>query len=140
MTEYSYKLPSTLAADIDAYEHDVQRFLRNELTGDIMKARRVPCGVYEQRQDCTYMVRVRVAGGVLPAQQARRLAELAKEFGDGQLHVTTRQDVQLHDIDLGDTPTIMRRLMEVGLTSRGGGGNTVRNVAAGPSAGACPHE
>lgn len=140
MTEHSYRLPPTLAGDIDAYEHDVKRFLAGDLTNDIMKARRVPCGVYEQRQDCTYMVRVRVAGGVLPADQARQLAALAREYGNGLLHVTTRQDVQLHDIDLGDTPAIMRRLVDAGLTSRGGGGNTVRNVAACPYAGVCPHE
>jgi sulfite reductase (ferredoxin) len=140
MNEPYYRLPATLADDIDAYEQDVQRFMAGNLPGDVMKAKRVPCGVYEQRQDCTYMVRIRVAGGVLGSKQAETLATLASEYGNGLLHVTTRQDMQLHDIDLGDTPSIMKRLLDVGLTSRGGGGNTVRNVAACPYAGICPHE
>jgi len=137
---YYYRLPPDLAADIDAYEQDVRRFLAGELPAGVLKAKRVPRGVYEQREDGTYMVRVRVAGGTLTCEQTGALATLAAEYGNGLLHVTTRQDVQLHDIPVGDTPAIMRRLMAVGLTSKGGGGNTVRNVTACPYAGICPHE
>lgn len=133
-------LPPTLADDINKYEKDVERFLAGELTPAMMRSRRVPFGIYEQRQDCSYMVRVRVAGGALTAEQAQCLAALSAKYSNGQLHVTTRQDVQLHDIDLADTPPIMRTLLEVGLSSKGGGGNTVRNVAACPYAGICPHE
>ena len=140
MSEPYYRLPSDLADDIDAYEQDVQHFLAGELPAGVMKAKRVPRGVYEQRQDGAYMVRVRVAGGALSTSQAAELAALSREYGNGLLHVTTRQDVQLHDIAIGDTQGIMRRLMDVGLTSKGGGGNTVRNVAACPYAGICPHE
>ncbi|MFW5802703.1 MAG: sulfurtransferase TusA family protein, partial [Verrucomicrobiota bacterium] len=140
MAEGYFALPPTLANDINKYEKDVERFLAGDLTPAMMRARRVPFGIYEQRQDCSYMVRVRVAGGALTAEQARRLAALSAKYSNGQLHVTTRQDVQLHDIDLADTPPIMRSLLEVGLSSKGGGGNTVRNVAACPYAGICPHE
>lgn len=140
MAEWYYNLPPTLADDIDKYERDVERFLAGGLTPAMMRSRRVPFGIYEQRRDCTYMVRVRVAGGALAAEQARQLAALAAEYSNGQLHVTTRQDVQFHDIELADTPAIMRALREVGLSSKGGGGNTVRNVAACPYAGICPHE
>ena len=140
MTDSFYKLPPDLAEDIDVYEQQVQRFSAGELPAGILKAKRVPRGVYEQRQNGTYMVRVRVAGGTMTWGQTRELAALATEYGNGLLHVTTRQDVQLHDIAIGDTPSIMRRLMAVGLTSKGGGGNTVRNVTACPYAGICPHE
>ncbi len=140
MSEPFYHLPQDLAADIDTYAQDVQRFETGELPAGVFKAKRVPRGVYEQRQDGTYMVRVRVAGGTLATEQTRELAALSKEFGDGLLHVTTRQDVQLHGIAIADTPAIMRRLMAVGLTSKGGGGNTVRNITACPYAGICTHE
>ena len=140
MTAHYYRLPTDLAGDIDIYEREVQQFLSGELPGGVLKAKRVPRGVYEQRQDGTYMVRVRVAGGTLTCEQTRELAVLATEYGNGFLHATSRQDVQLHDISIGDTPGIMRRLMGVGLTSKGGGGNTVRNVAACPYTGICPHE
>lgn len=135
-----YALPEDLADDIEEHADDVKRYLAGELPAAMLKAKRVPRGIYEQRQDGTFMVRVRVAGGTLSGVQARELAGLAAEFGNSLLHVTSRQDVQLHDIDIADTPGIMRRLLNVGLTSKGGGGNTVRNVTACPYAGICPCE
>ena len=140
MSDAYYRLPKDLASDIDAYEQEVKRFLAGELPAGVLKAKRVPRGVYEQRKDGAYMVRVRVAGGALTCEQTGALAALAREYGNDLLHVTTRQDVQLHDIAIEDTPVIMRRLMEAGLTSKGGGGNTVRNITACPHAGICPHE
>lgn len=140
MTEAYYKLPPDLAANIDTYEQEIRQFLAGDMSPEVLRAKRVPRGVYEQRQDGAYMVRVRVAGGSLATIQARELANLATEYGNNHLHVTTRQDVQLHDISLENTPVIMRRLMEVGLASLGGGGNTVRNVAACPYAGICSRE
>lgn len=137
---FYYHLPSNLGEDIEAYAGEVQRFLAKQLPPAVFKAKRVPRGIYEQRQDGSYMLRVRVAGGALTAAQACALSELSREFGNGSLHVTTRQDVQLHDVAITDTPEIMRRLKDVGLTSKGGGGNTVRNVAACPYAGICPAE
>ncbi len=134
------RLPESFAGDIDAHEQDVRRFLSGEMPPAVFRAKRVPRGIYEQRQDGTYMVRVRVPGGALGAAQARALAEIALAHGNGLLHVTTRQDVQIHDVPIADTPAVFRRLLEAGLSSRGGGGNTVRNVTACPLAGICPHE
>ena len=140
MNDGYYRLPKNLAEDIDAYEQAVQTFLAGDLSPDVMRAKRVPRGVYEQRQDGVYMLRVRIAGGTFSLDQGRELADLAREYGNGLLHPTTRQDIQLHELDIGDTPVVMRRLYRVGLTSKGGGGNTVRNVTACPYAGICPHE
>jgi sulfite reductase (ferredoxin) len=140
MTESLYNLPAGLAEDIDAYEREVARFLAGELPAGVLKAKRVPRGVYEQRRDGAYMVRVRIPGGSLTPDQARALAAISSQYGDGRLHVTTRQDLQFHDVAIGDTPAVMRRLLEAGLTSKGGGGNTVRNVTACPYAGVCPAE
>lgn len=131
-------LPSEFAADIDAYEAEIARYVAGALPGGVFKAKRVPRGVYEQRRDGTFMMRVRVAGGVLSAGQANVLAALSRTYASGWLHVTTRQDVQFHDVVLNNTPAIMRQLLSVGLTSKGGGGNTVRNVMSCPLAGICP--
>ncbi len=135
-----YELPAGLAADIDEYAHDVTRFLKGELAPGIFKARRVPRGIYEQRRNGSYMVRARVAGGRLAPDQLRALADLAAGFGSGSLHVTTRQDMQMHDVPIERTPEVLRGLLAAGLTSKGGGGNTVRNVTACPLAGLCPAE
>lgn len=133
-------LPPDLEADIETYEREVKSHLAGDLPAAVLKAKRVPRGVYEQRRDGSFMVRVRIAGGVVRAAQARELAALSREYGDGFLHVTTRQDVQLHEVAIADTPAVMRRLLAVGLTSKGGGGNTVRNVMACPLAGICASE
>jgi sulfite reductase (ferredoxin) len=140
MTTEFYKLPADLAQDIDTYGSEVGRFSSGEMPPGVFKAKRVPRGVYEQRQDGAYMVRVRVAGGTLTPEQGETLADIGSAFGSHQLHITTRQDVQIHDVKIEHTPEIMRRLLSVGLTSKGGGGNTVRNVAACPYAGICPAE
>ena len=140
MTTPLCHLPDTLAQDIEQHAHDVDRFLKGDLSASIMKARRVPRGIYEQRKNGTYMVRVRVPGGAISAAQTRALAAVASRYGSGTLHVTTRQDIQIHDVAIGQTPDIMRELFPVGLTSKGGGGNTVRNVTACPYAGICPAE
>ncbi len=140
VTTYTYALPDTLAADIEAFADETRRFLAGELAADVYKAKRVPRGIYEQRANGTYMMRVRLPGGVLPAHQAVALADIAQRYSRAPLHITTRQDIQLHDLEIANTPTVMRELMEAGLTSKGGGGNTVRNVATCPHAGVCPFE
>ncbi|MFN2352390.1 MAG: sulfurtransferase TusA family protein [Kiritimatiellia bacterium] len=140
MTSALCRLPDELAQDIEQHARDVDRFLKGGLSASILKSRRVPRGIYEQRQNGTYMVRVRVPGGAISAAQARALAETASRYGNGILHVTTRQDIQIHGVKIEQTPAIMRELFRAGLTSKGGGGNTVRNVTACPFAGICPAE
>ena len=68
------------------------------------------------------------------------LAELAEEYSDAICHITTRQDIQLHFIQIDDTPDIFRRLAAVGITTRESCGNSVRNVTACPLAGVCKTE
>jgi sulfite reductase (ferredoxin) len=140
MTPAICRLPDELAHDIEQHATDVDRFLKGELSASILKSRRVPRGIYEQRKNGTYMVRVRVPGGAITAAQTRALAQVASRYGGGTLHVTTRQDIQMHDVKIEETPAIMRELFKAGLTSKGGGGNTVRNVTACPYAGVCPSE
>lgn len=125
-----YRLPSNLPAEIDELERLIGAFKDGRLSGDDLKSRRVPFGVYEQRTKGTYMVRVRCAAGAITPVQLRKAAHLAARYATGRLHVTTRQELQVHDVRLDDVPTIIRELATVGLSSRGGGGNTVRNVTA----------
>ncbi len=134
------RLPEDFAQDIEQHAHDVERHLTGELSASIMKSRRVPRGIYEQRQNGLYMLRVRVPGGAISLAQARALAGVAARHGGSLLHVTTRQDIQMHGLQLGQTPAVMRELFPAGLTSKGGGGNSVRNVTACPYAGICPAE
>jgi sulfite reductase (ferredoxin) len=90
--------------------------------------------------DAPGMQRIKIPFGKLSADQLDALAELAEEYSDQILHVTTRQDIQLHFIHIEDTPDIMRRLAAAGITTREACGNSVRNVTACPYAGVCNTE
>lgn len=140
MTNLSNSNAMDFAQDIEAYAKDVAQFNAGTITPDAFKGLASRRGVYEQRESGTFMLRVRLTGGVLTAAQARLFATLSRQYADGGLHVTTRQNIQFHGLRIGDTPEVMRRLMREGLLSIGGGGNTVRTVVTCPYAGVCPSE
>ncbi|MEZ4219864.1 MAG: nitrite/sulfite reductase [Polyangiaceae bacterium] len=87
--------------------------------------------------DAPGMMRIKIPFGKLSADQLEVMAGLADEYSDGILHVTTRQDIQLHFVHIEDTPDLMRRLAAVGITTREACGNSVRNVTACSYAGTC---
>lgn len=90
--------------------------------------------------DAPGMQRIKIPFGGLTPAQLDVLAETADEYSDGILHVTTRQDFQLHYVHIEDTPDLMRRLAAVGITTQEACGNTVRNVTGCPLAGVCRDE
>ncbi|MCB9557824.1 MAG: nitrite/sulfite reductase [Deltaproteobacteria bacterium] len=90
--------------------------------------------------DAPGMMRLKIPGGLLSAEQLEVLAELAEEYADGVLHVTTRQDIQFHFVHIEDTPDLMRRLGAVGISTREACGNSVRNITACPISGVCADE
>src|SRR4051794_5826367 len=90
--------------------------------------------------DAPGMQRIKIPFGAMNPAQMRVLSDLAEEYSDQIVHITTRQDVQLHFVHIDDTPTIFRRLAAVGVTSREACGNSVRNVTACPLAGVCHTE
>ncbi|NLG69055.1 MAG: nitrite/sulfite reductase, partial [Firmicutes bacterium] len=128
------------AADVADFEREAARLAAGEADADSFTSFRTMRGVYAQRQDGFYMVRVKIPLGRLAAPQAERLAEVSASFARGWLRVTTRQDMELHWVRLEKIPDVMRRLGEVGLTTREACGNAVRNVTACPLAGICPYE
>jgi len=133
-------LPDDLSEDVEQYARNVASFCNGTLTADELKSHRVARGIYEQRHDGTFILRVRVPGGVLSVAQARAVAGISAKHGSGVLHFTTRQNIQFHGLWVNETPEVMRELLPAGLTAKGGGGNTSRNVAACPYAGVCPAE
>ncbi|MBT8493868.1 MAG: nitrite/sulfite reductase [Deltaproteobacteria bacterium] len=100
-----------------------------------------PCGDLKKGPDTVWdapgMQRIKIPMGLVSAEQMDVMAELAEEYSDSILHVTTRQDIQLHFVHIEDTPPMMRRLAAVGITTREACGNSVRNVTACQFAGVC---
>src|SRR5690349_3204854 len=92
-------------------------------------------GVCAQAQDHYFMVRIRVPGGVLPTEQARGVARLARRFGPDWLHITTRQNLELHWVRDRDVPTLLSELQRIGLSTRSACGHTMRNVICSEDAG-----
>ncbi|MCP4340835.1 MAG: sulfite reductase subunit beta (hemoprotein) [Desulfobulbaceae bacterium] len=135
-----YEIPNTFGEEIVTFERSIDQFNEGQLHPTKFRAIRVPFGVYEQRTKGTFMLRIRsTAGGITP-RQLQKVSELAERFGKPIVHVTTRQEVQLHDARLDDIPELIRELYSVGLSSRGGGGNTVRNIMASYDSGINPEE
>jgi len=123
-----YKLPHTLTEDIAYFGTLIDDFHQGRIEPVKFKGSRVPMGIYEQRQDGTYMVRIRCTGGFISPQQLRQVALTAQKHHSTHLHITSRQEIQIHKIAIDQVKTILPELQEVGLSSKGGGGNTVRNI------------
>ncbi len=126
---------------LDRYEEELAAYLAGELDEETFRICRLNNGVYGQRQgEPNQMIRVKVPYGSLNAEQLEILADIAEVYSRGWGHITTRQNIQFHFVDLKKTPTVLRELAEVGLTTREAGGDTVRNISACPLAGVCPFE
>jgi sulfite reductase beta subunit-like hemoprotein len=163
------RIPETLAREIDIFETEINLKKSGKLDDRVFAETRLRRGVYGQRYDngerhdgkkaqqmayprkdllkgpntvwdAPGMQRIKIPGGGLNAAQLETLAELAEEYSDGIAHVTTRQDVQLHYVHIEDTPSLMRRLAAVDITTREACGNSVRNVTTCPYAGVCQDE
>lgn len=136
----SYEIPASLPGEIDELESLIAKYRAGTLDAASLKARRVPFGCYEQRKDGTFMVRARTTGGALTPAQLRTIAQVSARYGSDAIHITTRQEFQIHDVALENVIAAMRELLAAGLATRGGGGNTVRNIMISPGAGVSPDE
>ena len=136
----TYQLPSGLSDDIERLREQVDGFLKGGISSAEFRSFRVPMGIYEQREAGTYMLRVRLPGGVVLPDQLRALGAVASKFGSAVLHVTTRQDIQVHRVPAGALHSALLELHAAGLATKGGGGNTVRNITSCWAAGTCPLE
>ena len=128
-------------AEIDRFEQAIQAFNAGTLDLDRMTAVRLQHGVYGQRQPGVHMFRIKVPGGRMTPDQLDAVADVTASYSQkGIAHVTTRHSIQIHFIPLDSTPAAMRRIAEVGMTSREACSNTVRNMTACGLSGVCPRE
>ena len=133
-------LPPFVREEIDVFETELQRVQAGQMPEKVFLEFRLRHGVYGQRQDGVQMQRIKIPMGMMSTDKMIQLADLCEEYAVGVAHITTRQDIQYHYVDINDTPNLMRRLAEVGITTREACGNVVRNVTACPQAGVCTDE
>src|SRR3954468_17793884 len=135
------EIDSAQLADITKFETQLARHLAGELDDDVFRVFRLNNGIYGQRQGGhNQMVRVKIPYGRLTPEQLDTMAHVADTYSRGWGHITTRQNIQFHFVQLENVPSVMRDLASVGMTTREACGDTVRNVQACHLAGACPFE
>src|SRR5881392_1465997 len=139
--EIDPELARQMQADIAKFENLLERYLGGELEEDVFRVFRLNNGIYGQRQGGTaQMVRVKVPYGSVTPEQLEMMAYIADAYSRGWGHITTRQNIQFHFVELDTVPTVLRLLGSVDLTTREACGDTVRNVQGCHLAGACPFE
>ncbi len=163
------RTPPAMAEEIDLYQGQMELRKQAKIDEKVFAELRLRRGAYGQRYDngqrydgtetreipfprrgltkgpdtewdAPGMQRIKIPFGKLSAEQLEVLADCAEEYSDAVLHITTRQDIQLHFVDIEDTPDMHRRLAAVGITTREACGNSVRNVTGCPKAGVCQDE
>ncbi len=163
------RLPEAWSREIDIFETQIELRKKGKIEEKLFAETRLRRGAYGQRYDngqrhdgektqtivfpsgdatkgpstlwdAPGMQRIKIPYGRLTADQLDTLSDVAEEYSDKILHVTTRQDFQLHFVHIEDTPDMHRRLAAVGITTREACGNTVRNVTSCPYAGVCQDE
>jgi sulfite reductase beta subunit-like hemoprotein len=128
-------------ADIAKFRSQLAAYRSGDLAEDVFRVFRLTNGIYGQRQGGTHqMIRVKVPYGSMTPEQLEMMAFVAERYSRGWGHITTRQNLQFHFVELTDIPDVMEHLASVGLTSREACGDTVRNIQGCHLAGACPQE
>ncbi|MFN8625350.1 MAG: nitrite/sulfite reductase [Candidatus Binatia bacterium] len=125
---------------LEGHGQRIERYRQGTMTADEFRPVRLSYGLYYQLDHTSHMQRIKLPGGLLTTAQIDVLADIADEYARGVLHVTTREDVQLHWIDLGSVMDIYERLHAVGITTRGACSDGVRNVTGCVHAGVLPGE
>ena len=126
--------------DIIDLEKKIREFQEGKTDPDKFRSLRLARGVYGQRQPGNQMVRIKIPFGRMSVKQLKRIADISTEYGGGNLHATTRQDIQIHYVSLDRTPELWAKLEQDDITLREACGNTLRNVTASPIAGIDPEE
>jgi sulfite reductase (ferredoxin) len=126
--------------DIIELEKKIRAFRDGTLNEEKFRSLRLARGVYGQRQQGVQMIRIKLPFGKVTTKQLLRIAAISDEYSTGNLHLTTRQDIQIHYVSLERTPELWAKLEQDDITLREACGNTVRNITASAVAGIDPKE
>ncbi len=121
--------------DILDLERKIRLFKEGKMDEERFRSLRLARGVYGQRQLGVQMVRIKLPYGKVTSEQLHRISDVSDEYSKGRLHITTRQDIQIHYVSLDRTPELWAQLEKDDITLREACGNAVRNVTASETAG-----
>ena len=126
--------------DLLDLEQKIFKFRNGQIDEEKFRSLRLARGVYGQRQQGVQMIRIKIPFGRLNTKQLRKISDISDEYSNGNLHLTTRQDIQIHHVSLDRTPELWAKLEQDDITLREACGNTVRNVTASAESGIDPKE
>ena len=126
--------------DIIDLDKKIREFREGKIADEKFRSLRLARGVYGQRQQGVQMIRIKLPFGKISTKQLLRIADISDEYSNGNLHLTTRQDIQIHHVSLDRTPELWAKLEQDDITLREACGNTVRNITASAEAGIDPNE
>ncbi len=121
--------------DIIDLDKKIRAFREGKIPEEKFRSLRLARGVYGQRQQGVQMIRIKLPFGKINTKQLLRIAQISDEYSNGNLHLTTRQDIQIHHVSLDRTPELWAKLEQDDITLREACGNTVRNITASAEAG-----
>jgi len=127
-------------SDVDEFVERTQDYAAGKLTSEQYRQYRLTRGVYGQRQDNVYMMRIKLPGGIVTPAQTRALADLCDHTPDRLGHITTRENLQFHSMEMAEVEKWMAHIAQAGLTMVDACGNAVRTVTQDPWAGLSPDE
>ena len=126
--------------DIIELDRKIQLYQNGKIDEDGFRSLRLARGIYGQRQEGVQMIRIKLPFGRVTSEQLHRIADVSDEYSTGRLHITTRQDIQIHYVSLDRTPELWADLEKSDITLREACGNAVRNITASETAGIDPDE
>lgn len=135
MQRYKDRESTVVEQDIIELANKIQEFKDGKVDEEKFRSLRLARGVYGQRQPGVQMIRIKLPYGKVMSNQLRRISSVSDEYSRGRLHITTRQDIQIHYVDLNRTPELWAELEKDDVTLREACGNVVRNVTASETAG-----
>ena len=116
-------------------EKKIFSFRNGQIDDERFRSLRLARGIYGQRQEGVQMIRIKLPYGKVSSEQLRRITEVSDKYSTGRLHITTRQDIQIHYVSLDRTPELWADLAKDNITLREACGNTVRNITGSELAG-----
>ena len=126
--------------DILELEKKIALFKNGKIDDEKFRSLRLARGIYGQRQEGVQMIRIKLPYGRVTSSKLNRICDVSEKYSTGRLHITTRQDIQIHYVSIDSTPELWAELDKDDVTIREACGNTVRNVTASETAGIDPNE
>ncbi|GIM27731.1 ferredoxin--nitrite reductase [Clostridium polyendosporum] len=132
------KITEEILKSVEEYKSNLQQYKEGKL--DNFKSFSAFMGIYKEGLKDTYMVRPRIPGGVVKLDQLKVISDIAKKYAESKIRFTTRQDIQFHSVKIDYLDSVLEELVKAGLTTKGAGGDSVRNVACSPLSGVAQDE